>query len=368
MPRHYVFKKKWKQRLAECFDTVGDFVGVLLRRNFAVKPGEIKKVLVGRIDHMGDALLLRPALYQLRAQRPDLEIHLLTTPENSTLFLLDSFVDKVISFEGHWFQKDISWFVKIRSFFKMLSRVRHGKYDAAIDFRGDVRLNLLFFFSGIPIRMGYGVTGGGWLLTHEKSWAENRHEVARNIDMLAQMAVFADIETVKNTPVHFPSSTEARVKRLIQSMGTLPYAVIHAGAGNPEKEWPWVNFCRLAKQLIESKKIENIILVGTTEEKKRSGEMLLEGIIDLRGQTDLDELAYLLKYAVFFIGNDSGPAHLAAAQSVRIVLISSATNQIEFWHPWSDCMTIVPSKSDSPVSVDHVHAELEKLLVKGVGN
>jgi len=85
----------------------------------------------------------------------------------------------------------------------------------------------------------------------------------------------------------------------------------------------------------------------------------------LRGQTDLHELACILKRASFFIGNDSGPAHLAAAQSVPILLISSATNKIDFWHPWSDCMTIVPSESRAPASVECVQAELEKLLSKG---
>ncbi len=313
---------------------------------------------------MGDALLLRPALLKLRESLPEAEIHLLTTPENAPLFLLDSFIDRVIPFNGHWFQKETGLLNKIAAFFQILGQIRKEKYAATVDFRGDVRANLLIAMAGVPVRLGYGATGGGWLLTHEKPWRTDRHQVLLNTDLLADWGVVSDPAQTENPYVVFPQSVERQLLQFAPAAFSGSFAVIHAGAGNPEKEWPWESFKSLAERFLSAQKIRSVFFVGTTAEKKRTGEINAEGVIDLRGQTDLHELACLLSHADFFVGNDSGPAHLAAAQSIPIALIASATNQIEFWHPWSNCMTIVPSASDCPATVEAVFGKLDELLVK----
>lgn len=366
MPQAYAFKKKWKRSLAHVFDFLGICFAFWIPRAFVVKPDHFGKILVVRIDHMGDALLLRPALLKLRECLPEAEIHLLTTPENAPLFLLDSFIDRVIPFDGHWFQKEVGFLRKIAAFFRILFQVRKEKYAAAVDFRGDVRANLLMAMAGVPVRLGYGATGGGWLLTHEKLWRADRHQVLLNVDLLADWGVVSDPAQTENPYVVFPQSAEKQMLQFAPAAFSGSFAVIHAGAGNPDKEWPWESFQDLAGRLLVTKKVKSIFFVGTAGEKKRTGELSAEGVIDLRGQTDLHELACLLSRADFFVGNDSGPAHLAAAQGIPIALIASSTNQIEFWHPWSGCMTIIPSASECPATVESALSKLDELLLKRI--
>ncbi|HRK61568.1 MAG TPA: glycosyltransferase family 9 protein [Candidatus Omnitrophota bacterium] len=362
MARAYVFKKPWKRILAQCFDVFGSVFFFWLPRKFVIQPARIRKLLIIRIDHLGDALLMRPALLKLRQSLPDAQIDLLTPVETAPLFLLDSFVDRVIPFDGHWYQSRSSFLKSVYAFFKLRSRIQKGNYDAAIDFRGDIRANLLMALAGVPARFGYGITGGGWLLTHEKHEAEDRHQVLRNLDLVSEFGVVYDPEQIENPRVVFPPSSEVRLKQFFSAAFSGSFAVIHPGAGNPEKEWPLSHFKLLAERLLAIEKVQNVIVVGSGNEKKRSGDFSGERVIDLRGQTDLHELACLISRAIFFIGNDSGPAHLAAAQGIPLVMIGSLTNKIEYWHPWTSRLVVVPSSFETPVSAEIVFDELTRLV------
>jgi ADP-heptose:LPS heptosyltransferase len=42
-----------------------------------------------------------------------------------------------------------------------------------------------------------------------------------------------------------------------------------------------------------------------------------------------------------FIGSDSGPVHIAAAQGLEIILLVSGTNDIHLWHPWTERLSLL---------------------------
>ena len=359
--RPYVFKKRWKRWIAFLFDGFFGFCFSFLK-NHPTSSSSIKKILLSRIDHLGDALLLRPALVNLRAAQPEFEIHVLTTPENAPVFQHDPFIDRIIPFPGHWFQKEKSLFEMVRAFFRMISTLRREHYDAAVDFRGDLRINLLMLLAGIPIRIGYGFTGGGWMLTHEQEVDSNAHQVVLNQRILSK---WLNPETIpKNTPVNYPVDTVARLNQKISTVIQWPYGVIHMGAGNPLKEWPRENFIKLMENLFSSNVVKLFFLIGTAAEKKEMGP-LNENIIDLRGETDLQELCCLLDGAFFFVGNDSGPAHLAAAQGIPVAVLASHTNDIRTWHPWTSKLCILSAPDGQAVSVEKAEVGIISLLTQG---
>jgi ADP-heptose:LPS heptosyltransferase len=53
----------------------------------------------------------------------------------------------------------------VKNYFRIIRLARKKGYDLAIDFRGDLRLMVMMFLCGIPERLGYGRTGGEFLLT-----------------------------------------------------------------------------------------------------------------------------------------------------------------------------------------------------------
>ena len=361
--RHYVFKTPWKRYLACVFDFLGSIFTFWVSRNQPISPLAVKKILLIRIDHLGDALLLRPVLLALRRSQPKLQIHLLTTLENRPVFQLDSFIDRVISLPVHWFQKNVSFLNVLVSYCKLILKMRSEHYDAVIDFRGDVRVNLLMVFAGIPIRLGYGDTGGGWMLTHERLKDEKDHQVILNQKILCDWIRVDD--NLMNLPVSYPVDTVSKLNEQISKVVKWPYAVVHMGAGNPLKEWPVDCFKTLLEKVCLSGLVKVFFLVGSSEERKRTTMSFSENIIDLRGRTDLHELACLLDGALVFIGNDSGPAHIAAAQGIPVIVLASSTNDIQVWHPWTKKLSIFSAPQGETISVEKVAAGLFSLVSHG---
>ena len=69
-----------------------------------------------------------------------------------------------------------------------------------------------------------------------------------------------------------------------------------------------------------------------------------ERLRDWTGQLRLTETAALLERADFFIGSDSGPAHVAASAGIPSVVLFSGTNRPRQWRPWSRRTMIVRNR------------------------
>src|SRR5262249_3673367 len=88
----------------------------------------------------------------------------------------------------------------------------------------------------------------------------------------------------------------------VAQISAKPYAVIHPVASHPDKTWPADRFLALASQL----GIEPVFIAGHGED--------LSAFRPYRtvAGAPLAEIKNLLAGASLFVGNDSGPAHMAA--------------------------------------------------------
>lgn len=109
--------------------------------------------------------------------------------------------------------------------------------------------------------------------------------------------------------------------------------VIHPGAGSPGKCWPLERFEALIEYLHEvGRPVE--VLLGEVELERWPAASLKRWQRDYgaRQPADLMELADLIKTAALFIGNDSGPGHLAAALGVPVISLFGPTDPQQ-WRP-----------------------------------
>jgi len=100
-----------------------------------------------------------------------------------------------------------------------------------------------------------------------------------------------------------------------------PLVCIHPASGNPMRQWPAARFAELIDILLGSGKF-NIALIGNHEESRLTAEIMQRVIdrarvFDFAGRFDLRSLTTLLSRSALFIGNNSGPQHLAAAVGHR---------------------------------------------------
>ena len=116
-----------------------------------------------------------------------------------------------------------------------------------------------------------------------------------------------------------------------------PVVAIHPGAGNVTKQWPEEHFSALIDLLIEKNGV-NILLVGGADEVDVANGLLRDvqhpgAIASMAGKTSLADLPRLLKNCVLYIGNDSGPKHIAAAVGIPTIGIHSGVVDPVEWGP-----------------------------------
>ena len=105
--------------------------------------------------------------------------------------------------------------------------------------------------------------------------------------------------------------------------------MLHPGAAYFTKRWPSQQFLRLAQEIRERHRLEPVFVAG--KEDGAFGRDLSG--FEIRRGMPLGELKSLLQGARLFVGNDSGPAHIAAAFGVPCVVIFGSSDSSS-WRPW----------------------------------
>ncbi|MCL5072735.1 MAG: glycosyltransferase family 9 protein, partial [Actinobacteria bacterium] len=111
------------------------------------------------------------------------------------------------------------------------------------------------------------------------------------------------------------------------------YVVVHPGASVEARRWNLEKFAKVSDFLIESG--HQVVLTGTESEKdltEQTVSLMKNTARNLAGQTDLGQLALLIKNARMVISNDTSVSHLAAACKTPSVIISHI-KEMERWKP-----------------------------------
>jgi ADP-heptose:LPS heptosyltransferase len=99
-------------------------------------------------------------------------------------------------------------------------------------------------------------------------------------------------------------------------------AVVHPFVGWAPRAWPWKRWRKICAQMHKELDLQ-VCLIGGPEDAAALAPRGPDGFSasDFVGELSLGELAALCQRAVLFVGNDSGPAHLAAAAGTRCVVL-----------------------------------------------
>ncbi|MBI4971313.1 MAG: glycosyltransferase family 9 protein [Candidatus Omnitrophica bacterium] len=334
----YVFKRKRTWITIFILDILGSILFFFRNREI---PSQIQRILVIRLDHIGDLVMSTPFFTRLREQYPAAEIHLLCDANAVNLFDNDPRFDQIIPMDDHWFSRSrkANWF----SLLQRALQLRHFHYDLGFDLRGDFRTIFFFMFiPGVKYRVSYGVRGGGFMLNKEPLYPARKHEVEKNIHLLAAStnrkimpgnpSLVIDLEVKKFMETKLDQLGRNRNKKLIAA---------HLGAGYPSKQWGEDHFRRVLEVILDFDQYQ-VCLLGKKDEILLPMEFLEQhDVLNALGATSLKELAALISLSDFFIGNDSGPAHIASAFSVPILSVFSGTNRVEEFRPWANISEVI---------------------------
>ncbi len=201
------------------------------------------------------------------------------------------------------------------------------------------------------------------------------------IDYHRKILAASGAKTIINDFCLLPTAhAEDRAGQLLRDNNTGPqdYVVLVTGSAHASKCWPVEKFADLADR-IHRRFGMGIVAVGVAGEKPtiaRLLELTDAAVVDLAGQTDIPTLIALLAGARLVISNDTGPAHIAAALNVPIIIIFGPTNPLRI-RPYNKPHAIVAVDPDArgsaiesanpryridAVPVDSVFAEVEHNL------
>ncbi len=339
---HLQIDDRRERLLVGCMDLflkpLGD-IGGWRRAAVADQP---RRVLLLRLERIGDLLMTLDALGAARRRLPDAELHLVVGSWNADLARLIPAVDHVETLDVPWLSRENApstpGFVVAQT-----ARWRRQAFDLAINFEPDVRSNALVAASGASRRVGYASKGGGAFLTDPHPYYPTLHVTANALRLVERTLPAAEgdadragIRPARNREapagratggaLDIPSAARERAGRLLAGNDERgPLVGLNPGAGRAVKEWPPQRFAAAAARLSQQAQA-TFVLLGSKAERRHADAVaraLPAGIrlVDLVGEAPLVDLAAILERLALLIVGDTGPMHLAAAVGTPVAAI-----------------------------------------------
>lgn len=317
-----------------------------------------RTVLVFRTGRLGDFLNAIPAMHILRSRLAGTRIVLVTTASSDPAmqvitksyadpnslpwleFVVPSLVDRAVSFVMSGYADGL----------QQVRKVIHEEQPDAIfvlPYFGEVLTaklrKLLFFrlagFSG-PIFGFDGFASRGILRRNQYELGLYEHEVfgpVRAISECPDLRPVAESEIVLNVAV--PQAATLWARKVIEEscFSDSPLVAIGPGATYPHKIWPTDRYIEVCREL-RRKYSCRFVVVGIQSDSAIAARLHAEfaaDCLDTTGRTSVAQLAALLSFCVLFVGNDSGPAHVASAVGCPCVTVTSALDFPGIWEPWN---------------------------------
>jgi lipopolysaccharide heptosyltransferase II len=300
------------------FAAAAAVTGPLRRRRRPDAPG---RILLLRMERIGDLLMALPAIRDVRELAPGAEIDLVVGSWNLDLARAVGAVTRVQTLDAAWLTRDHQG-LRLPSLLRAARRWRGARYDLAINFEPDVRSNMLLSASGAAWTAGYRSGGGGALLDQALDYDTRLHTTENARRLVA--AVFGRMPAHEGQPViTVPAAARANAARRLGAVRG-PLVGFHLNGGRPIKQWDPGRFADVARRLISSTGA-TVVLTGSEADRRlveETARALPPGcVIDTAGDSDLLTVAAILERLDLLITGDTGPMHLAAAVGTPIVAV-----------------------------------------------
>lgn len=259
------------------------------------------RVLLSRADHLGDLVMALPAARALAAA--GFEVDLLVKSPYAELVAGTPGLAEVVGVTLPWQDpagRGDGW----RAVAGLRRRLRARSYAAVIEATEDLRSQALLASLGARWVVGWQLPGSTAYLDAPRRPVAD-HQVERTQELVAALGV----------PTGLEAPTLPRDAR-----GPRRGVLVHPGAAGERKAWPPERFRELGEALRADGE-EVAFLLGPADQALRA--LLPED--QVLPEMGLPALADRLAAARAFVGNDSGPAHLAAAVGTPVTVIFGPT-------------------------------------------
>ncbi|MFZ6028674.1 MAG: glycosyltransferase family 9 protein [Chloroflexota bacterium] len=300
----------------------------------------IRRLLVMRLDNIGDVILLGPALQAIRENLPDAHVTLMaSTAGSQAAMLLPGSVDDVLPWRVLWqdlgrlpFDPDAEW--------RLIDRLRAGLFDAALIFTSfhqtPFPAGLACALAEIPLRVGESKERGTGELTFAVPAApDNLHQAERNLRLLEYLGFRI---RQRQLSIRLPFSARKSANDLLTVKGVppdRPYILLAPWASCQARTYFPDRFGTAARQLAHRLGWA-VVVVGRESDRPHCQEVLAplgKCGVDLIGKTTVPEMAALVTRASLALANNTSILHIADAAQTPMVITYSGTELHSQWAP-----------------------------------
>jgi heptosyltransferase-2 len=204
---------------------------------------------------------------------------------------------------------------------RQVGKSLRGRYDLAYVMQGSWKSALVPFFAGIKRRIGHLREMRYGLLTDIVPLPESqKRRTAEAFFTLAGGGTFRPPRLRVDIANQSALLAEHRLEKQ-KFVALMPGAEF-----GPAKRWPSAGYAGLARGMMA--RGLKVALFGSPNDKAVAAEIaaLAPGVVDLTGQTQLEDAIDLIAAARLAVSNDSGLMHIAAAVGTPIVAVYGSTS------------------------------------------
>ena len=282
-------------------------------------PPPRSSILIRLPNWVGDLMMAVRAVHALRAVRPDARLVGMARPGHLEL------ADRIGAFDAVVEAPSGGGMNGVASVWSAVHRLRRETIDAAVVLAPSFEAALTARLAGIPVRVGHPTDRRRALLTEAVAVIPGRHRSLGYVDVVARLGALSDV-----TPPTLALSDDDRRfgDRLVADLrwpaDARPLFVNPAAAKTP-RAWSADRFQRLVETYAERRTGQHV-LVHERAPFQAPAEWTAHRAIGIVAGATLVQLAGVLERCALYVGNDSGPMHLAAALGVPTIGIYGSSS------------------------------------------
>ena len=273
------------------------------------------RVLVAKLRSIGDVVLAMPMVKALKEHAA--EVAFLSGEVNRQWLALQPVLDRVIAVN-----LDTLW--RSPQIFRLVQAIRRERFDVYIDLTQSSHFaSLICLISNVPMRIGFETLNPkkrckNTMYTHLVPFNNRQHIVRNYFELLGPLGVPAPT-TISMPALRFAADDENVVAAFIAAANADERELVgvHLSGMIPAKCWPLDRWAETIAGLLSPER--RVIAVGSRAERSSIEEVRAKlgnkanAMVNCAGRFSLPQLFALMKRFRFFLANDGGPMHIAAA-------------------------------------------------------
>jgi ADP-heptose:LPS heptosyltransferase len=302
-------------------------------RDFPIDVSSVQRIIVFNADNVRDIVLSMPALKALRDKFPLARIDCLVEATHAAL---------LNCYEG-WSTIHTVANIRDGGEIRMLGRkLQTEHYDIAIVQHASAYGFRLAYASRAPVRIGWKAKGYGYLLTHglcESPPLTHQHQVENILRLYAPLGIS---EPQPRFPFKLTAKGESQTTQFLvhHNLGRrTPFVAVHPASDSPRSQWFAERYAGLIDIIMDNG--FPVVMIGNGDDRvmtERVAALCRTKPLMAMEAFDLEGLACFLNRAAVFVGNCSGPMHIAASAGIWTIAIFGDRHmmaRIEQWRPYA---------------------------------